>query len=660
VILKYNEDESIVIGLSGEWGSGKSSISNMAFEHINKASENGNKEEKPVIIKFNPWNYSDQNQLLIQFFNELIITLDSLKFGKEQIDKLKAYASKVTMGTGVLIGGLIRPGTTKLYLDYFQSDKKTENETLVDLRHSVDKSLIRQKRKIVIVIEDIDRLNGIETRQIFQLVKLLADFPKTIYLLEFDKKLVAKSLEHDIHEDYSFEYLEKIVQVIYDVPKLTDLEIELILNYEISNLIGDYSKKLNTDMWDSYYQNGLKSLFKDVRSIKRYINTLSLSFEILKDEVRLEDLFTITAIQIFIPELFKNIKNNKRLFAYRLEDILSNLYELNQKKEIYEKKYDEIIKECSKNISEEELKNILEALFPVVGYIYGDNDNNPPHDDLLSLCVPNAFDTYFRLSVPQWEISREEFNNLISKGNNSKEFAEILVQFNYDGKIIKILEYLEIYFKTYASTIPPENIEPIITALMNKGDLFYPNDLNPLERSTVIHIIRLINILLRYVEEKEKCNVIKNAIENSNESIITICEYVHSIEQKLSSKTSLVSSKTLQDLKSIVCDKIWEQANSRRLIKNYDPFEIILYWNEWCDQTKVENYLEDLMSKRDEFIDLLLKIIRKNYQSESIEKVINLKKLENNILTLKESNEFKKLKEDDQNSINTFLKKISQ
>ncbi len=659
VILKYNEKESIVIGLSGEWGSGKTSIINMALDHIRKI-KTATQEDKPVIIRFNPWNYSDQNQLIIQFFNELIITFESLGFGKKFVNDVKSYASKLTITAGVLVGGLIRPGTTKIYLDFFKSGK-SENETLEDLRKDLDKSLLKQKRKIIIVIEDIDRLNSIEMRQTFQLVKILANFPNTLYLLEFDKNLVVKSLEDDIHKDYSFEYLEKIVQVIYEVPKLTELEIELIVNYEISKLIGDYLKELNKDTWEIYYQEGLNKLFKDIRGIKRYINTLKLSFELLKDEVRLEDLFAITAIQIFLPEVYNSIKNNKRLFAYRLEDITRNLHELNQQKEKYQKIFDEFLKNGadSKNISEEELKNLLRSLFPIVGYVYG-NSSDPPHYELFSICAPHAFDTYFKLSVPEGLISSKEFKGLISKSNNFNNFGESLVQYDKDGKIKKILEYLEVYYRTYRSTIPLENIESMITALMNKGDLFTPNDLNPLEKSTLIHINRLINILLNYVSDNEKLEIIKRAIQNTNESIVTICHYVDYLEKKQADYSNFISKKTLQELKKIVCGKIEQHANSGSLIDNYDPFAVLCCWNEWCDKTEMESYLDNLMSKNDEFIGLLRKIIRRNYLKDSIEKIINLKKLESKIYSLKKSSEFENLGEKDQKDIISFLEYISE
>ena len=70
-ILSYELDDSISVGLFGEWGSGKTSLINMTLEEIKFLSS----QREPFIIKFNPWNFSDQNQLVQQFFNELSLVL---------------------------------------------------------------------------------------------------------------------------------------------------------------------------------------------------------------------------------------------------------------------------------------------------------------------------------------------------------------------------------------------------------------------------------------------------------------------------------------------------------------------------------------------------------------------------------------------------------
>jgi len=56
-IMSYNQLSSFNIGLYGEWGSGKTSVINMVEENI--ISLTSELTKKPVIIRFNPWLFSD-------------------------------------------------------------------------------------------------------------------------------------------------------------------------------------------------------------------------------------------------------------------------------------------------------------------------------------------------------------------------------------------------------------------------------------------------------------------------------------------------------------------------------------------------------------------------------------------------------------------------
>ena len=69
-ILSYKSQDNFTIGLCGRWGTGKTSIINMVIDEIShKTSDSLN---KPIIVKFNPWNYSDKAQLIRQFFNTIM------------------------------------------------------------------------------------------------------------------------------------------------------------------------------------------------------------------------------------------------------------------------------------------------------------------------------------------------------------------------------------------------------------------------------------------------------------------------------------------------------------------------------------------------------------------------------------------------------------
>ena len=63
------------------------------------------------------------------------------------------------------------------------------------------KKLKDEKIKIIVSIDDIDRLSDEEIVAVFQLVKSLADFPNTIYVLAFDYDVVVRALGKVQHGD---------------------------------------------------------------------------------------------------------------------------------------------------------------------------------------------------------------------------------------------------------------------------------------------------------------------------------------------------------------------------------------------------------------------------------------------------------------------------
>ena len=64
-ILDHKNFESLVIGLYGASGSGKTSIINLTLEELRYASNNMFDNEKPIILNFSPWNFKRE---LYHFF----------------------------------------------------------------------------------------------------------------------------------------------------------------------------------------------------------------------------------------------------------------------------------------------------------------------------------------------------------------------------------------------------------------------------------------------------------------------------------------------------------------------------------------------------------------------------------------------------------------
>lgn len=73
-LYECDASDGLVIGLFGEWGSGKTSVLNMTMNEIKIMGEES--ENEPLIVTFSPWNYSDKDNLTRLFFHRLITRIE--------------------------------------------------------------------------------------------------------------------------------------------------------------------------------------------------------------------------------------------------------------------------------------------------------------------------------------------------------------------------------------------------------------------------------------------------------------------------------------------------------------------------------------------------------------------------------------------------------
>src|SRR5438309_995145 len=106
-LVKVPSKQSITIGLYGTWGSGKTSIINMAIEHLNQKYT-----DKVIVIKFNPWVFSSAENLHMAFFGTLASKLGKkLRTNGERIaSELQTYG-EVTGSVGDAVSIFFPPAT---------------------------------------------------------------------------------------------------------------------------------------------------------------------------------------------------------------------------------------------------------------------------------------------------------------------------------------------------------------------------------------------------------------------------------------------------------------------------------------------------------------------------------------------------------------------
>ncbi|WP_338812690.1 P-loop NTPase fold protein [Bernardetia sp. Wsw4-3y2] len=346
-----NNHESIVIGINGEWGSGKSTLVNFVIQEIDNLTKDDG-EDKPVIIRFNPWMFSGQKELQTIFLREMYFVM------KRDLGFLKKHAKKlapVMDGLGLLVNSMVlitNPALVPTSSRIVDAAKKTVDgankvEDIHKLKESIDKSIIEAKLKIYITVDDIDRLSPTEITEILQMVKLNANFANTVFLLCYDYDVVISALKNKFGENGE-KYLEKIVQVDYTLPHISKDKIKELFVEEIGKLFEN--KGLNKELKEFVEKDELiLPFFSTLRDMYRFLNAVKLRLEFIHEELNVGDFLLIETLRIFDKKAYQFVLNSSDILIRNYQESLQerkdrilNISELEQASQ----KSIKIIKRC--------------------------------------------------------------------------------------------------------------------------------------------------------------------------------------------------------------------------------------------------------------------------------------------------------------------------
>ena len=315
-LVDYKDPDCLIVGIHGPWGSGKTTFLGYLESKLSTRGEDA------IIVHFNPWNFSTVDQLIAMFFSEMRLAIHSgkglretsLKIGKalERLGKIlspvEAAISIIKLPSGLVIPSGISPAFEKAGSAF----KELAEQDPSNLKKEINKLLCEYDKKIIILIDDIDRLDKESMRLMFRLIRLNADFINTIYILSFDRGVVEGALQGE-QSGSGREYLEKFIQVPFDLPLPDRNKIIKILMEQIIRILPPPAQsEFERYRWDSF-SSGFYSLLKTLRDVKRYINGLQLTLHSINDEINYRDFIALEAIRIFEQDVYGKIATYKEI-----------------------------------------------------------------------------------------------------------------------------------------------------------------------------------------------------------------------------------------------------------------------------------------------------------------------------------------------------------
>lgn len=600
LVHKFEGKQSFVIGIEGVWGSGKTSFINLALNELLE-------KENVIIVNFNPWNFTGQNELIADFFSSVLFSIKK-EVGKDLIKTFRSYASKlkISFSPSIPVPFFGSIGIGEIW--------RKETKTLQEERSDIDAKLRTLNKKIVIVIDDIDRLDKTETRLIMKLVKMTANFPNTIFLLAYDRNRVAERLCEDGWPGE--EYLKKIVQVSFTLPEPDTQGLRKILFNDLDETIqavyGEVRIEGNEEKrWHDILYAGFGDLFKTIRDIKRYISSLRLNWSIMgKDDINMVDFMAIEAIRVFSPRFYSAISSNRSLFTS-----VSSLYVgLNSRDDevAKEARYNELLQEIPKEISEP-ISKICKELFPQLDFSshYG-GDWEPIWRTERRICADERFGFYFQLGIPEGAVSESEVINLIKTLNNENDFSKNILRFYNEKRLrsmlSKILDRIDKLTEEQAKVMILSlwNLEKKIDDERNASFDF--EDVHTQTTRLTYHSLKEV------IDKGKRKDFIKSIIQDTK-SIIFPTRFVSLLEDEIKKvrqgEEPLLTDEEISDLKTIMVGRINSLATSGKLSEAERLPFILFRWREWENEQKVKDYIENLVKDRNGLFVFLCSFVSK-------------------------------------------------
>ena len=164
------------------WGEGKTTVLNFIEKELAK-------HDGVITVQFNPWLFQSQQHLLRSFFETMADALGkSISSHKESIGRWLQQYGTLLSPLSIALGG-VDPGKGTSDLG-----ETLSSVDLAELRGRIENLLKEEEKRVVVLMDDIDRLDRSEIQSVFKLIKLSADFSYTTYLVAFDKEMVAGAL----------------------------------------------------------------------------------------------------------------------------------------------------------------------------------------------------------------------------------------------------------------------------------------------------------------------------------------------------------------------------------------------------------------------------------------------------------------------------------
>ena len=344
-----------------------------------------------------------------------------------------------------------------------------------------------------------------------------------IYLLSFDREIVVRALQEEQKCDGK-EYLEKIIQVPFDIPEADKTLVNAVFFERLTNIIFAEQYNLDHEYWRMVFQTRIFPYIVNIRDVNRVLNAFEFKYNLMKDEIDAFDLLAITVLQIYAPEIFGWIHDNTDYLTGSIQTAggITGV-EQSKNRENYKKLFGEIYPEAPGR-----MLNIIQTLFPVFSWKTGGHNRYSDSNEELRkkdrIASAERIKRYFNLSLEAITISKARLKGTIYD-DNDKQLNEYFQQLLRDNLLTEYIQEL----MAYIPDIPQDRIALLIK-IQTSEEAYKVNSIFAPKPARICYNA-MISIFQNNSAEKN-LSLLKELISSGDISNISIlCELVEEMEE---------------------------------------------------------------------------------------------------------------------------------
>lgn len=421
-ILNVKADNSFVIGINGAWGSGKTTTVNIVKEKI----KNNINNKDLILNDFNPWIYDNPQNMMVGLLKSILNEADITSNPLEHEKIFKSLINVIFKKAG--------------FDDTFVNNFFYNLDTVEKIKDELDDFLEFNQKRVVLFVDNLERAEADNIIFLFKLIGQVFDLKRITYVIIYDEDRLKDIFSDKLKIDYH--YIEKIIQQNISIPPIQQELLWNVCRVCIEKLLIFYGEK-NLDEY-RLIVNLIVSEVKDLRMLKRFLNTVVTETFAVPHYLSKYTLFALNTIKFFDENLYYNIYQNKRYFITtdKIYDMNTRYMDINKKENNEKAKdlFDELIKNKNK-----EYQEILSNMFIAVKrYLSGQDIINDRYEDIdydlirinKSIYSGMYFDIYFSQSENEFLEIDKDIDDFIECINYIKD-ENLLYEF-IRQKIISI------------------------------------------------------------------------------------------------------------------------------------------------------------------------------------------------------------------------------